>query len=97
MTGISVIKALLLGLFVLNKNITSTYLAYVIDPPVGATDLLKQRAVLREGGFTLIAEGILLFLISKTVSSFRPHVLSVKDVYFYKSRMVAYINLRNSV
>ena len=88
MTIVSIVKALLLGLFILDKNINSTYLAYVIDPPVGATDLLKQRAIFREGGFTLLAEGFLLFLIAKTVSSFRPHVLSVKDVFFYKSRMV---------
>ena len=85
---LSIVKTLLLGMFFLSKELNSTYLGYVTDPAVGTTNTMMIRSVLRQGGFTLIAEGLLIFFIANTIKRYRPHVVSVKDVIFYKARMV---------
>jgi len=87
MTTINCLKALVFGFYLFTQNADNEWLKYFYSETSLKGDELK-KSLFREGGCSLIAESLLLLLLSRLAKDYRPIVLSVKDGIFYQERMV---------
>jgi hypothetical protein len=92
-SAVNIFKGTVFFLFIMSQNMSSTFLSYFLSstPILGATGEALQLEISkakREGGFTLIMETILIFMLIMTVQRYRPLIISAKDAIFYRDQMV---------
>jgi hypothetical protein len=90
------IKGLTLILFILSGDLNSQLLQIFAHTPKGNTQDEKKKSIFNELLYTIIFEAACTFLMAGAVKAYRDQVLSVRDVYFYKNRMVTLLSPRNS-
>lgn len=90
--GVLLLTVLLKGLsfilFMLSGDLNSEFLKIFTHNPKGNNDEEKRKSVFNELVYTLIFEAGCTFLIAGAVKVYRDQVLSSRDVYFYRHRMV---------
>lgn len=88
-------KGLSFILFLVSGDLNSEFLKLFTHAPRGNTQDEKKASVFNELLYTIIFEAGCTFMLAGAVKAYRDQVLSARDVFFYRNRMVVFLYSRN--
>lgn len=89
------LKGLSFVLFIVSGDLNSEFLKLFTHAPRGNTQDERKASVFNELLYTIIFEAGCTFMLAGAVKAYRDQVLSARDVFFYRNRMVASSYSRN--
>lgn len=87
-TAVNLCKGGLLMLYLITNSLHGEYISYFISASPNQT----KSSILRQGGFTLLVESMLIMSNIYCINMYRPIVVGPKDSVFYKKQMVLLIH-----